>query len=155
MRRKERQRDEAFALELLRNCEYAVVGTVNDDGTPYGVPVSPVLVDRSLYFHCATVGLKNSNLLARFQVCVTCVGATRRIPERFTTAYSSAIAYGEASQVTGPQEKIMALTRLCEKYKMPGGEALQKELDKSLAHTAIFKIVIREVTGKESPYTNR
>ena len=53
MRRKHRRLDRQTALSLLEQCEYAVVSTVNEDGTPYGIPVSPVLEGRNVYFHCA------------------------------------------------------------------------------------------------------
>ena len=56
MRRKDRRLDRQTALSLLEQCEYAVVSTVNEDGTPYGIPVSPVLEGRNLYFHCALEG---------------------------------------------------------------------------------------------------
>ncbi|MDF2839216.1 MAG: putative nitroimidazole resistance protein, partial [Evtepia sp.] len=56
MRRKDREKDSQFALEVLKNCEYATLATVNPDGTPYCIPISPAMMDGALYFHCALEG---------------------------------------------------------------------------------------------------
>ena len=58
MRRKDRKLDEQIAVSLLEHCEYAVLSTVDGDGNPYGVPISPVLEGKNLYFHCALEGRK-------------------------------------------------------------------------------------------------
>ena len=53
MRRKDRMIGEDEAYELLKNCEYAVMSTVNaEDGAPYGVPVSHAVSGRFVYAHC-------------------------------------------------------------------------------------------------------
>ena len=70
---------------------------VNEDGTPYGIPVSPVLEGRNLYFHCALEGRKLENIKNNPSVCVACVGKTKLVPEKFTTEYQSAVAFGTAS----------------------------------------------------------
>ena len=151
MRRKDRQRDEGFALELLQNCSYAVISTVGPDGAPYGVPVNPVLKGKTLYFHCAHTGKKTDHIKAHPLVCVTCVNLAQTDAKRFTTAYASAIAFGRASQVTDGFEKTEALHLLCDKYGMPDGPAREKELQSGLSHTAVYKILIEQITGKENP----
>ena len=58
MRRKECERDEAFAWEVLKNSVYSTVSMVHPDGTPYATPVNIVgdEVYKTLYFHCAGAG---------------------------------------------------------------------------------------------------
>lgn len=85
MRRKDRKKDADFALEVLRDCEYATLATVNEDGTPYCIPISPVLVDGCIYFHCALEGKKLDNINQNPNVCVSCVRHTKLVPEKFTT----------------------------------------------------------------------
>ena len=58
MRRKECERNEAFAWEVLKHSVYATVSMVRPDGTPYATPINVVGDDvyRVLYFHCAGEG---------------------------------------------------------------------------------------------------
>lgn len=150
MRRKDRQRDESFARELLRRCEYAVFATVNPDGTPYCIPISPVLAeDDVIYFHCALEGQKLINIENNSHVCLTCVGKTRLVPEHFTTEYQSAVVVGRASMVQGEAEKRRALRKLCEKYTPDHMHLVEKTIDKSIHRTGICRITINTLTGKE------
>ena len=148
MRRKDREESEAFALAVLRDCEYAVLATVNEDSTPYCIPVSPVLWENTVYFHCALEGQKLENLQNRPDVCLTCVGKTQLCPQKFTTAYESAVAYGRAQLVEDEQEKRFALRILCEKYAKDNLENAEAAISRSLARTGIVKITLARVTGQ-------
>lgn len=148
MRRKDRKLDEQVAVSLLEHCEYAVLSTVNEDGTPYGIPVSPVLEGKNLYFHCALEGRKLQNIRNHPAVCVTCVGGTRLVPEEFTTEYQSAVAFGIASMVEDEKEKIRILYLLCQKYAASNLDAFDREIKRSLHRTGICKVVITEWSAK-------
>ena len=39
------------ALDILETGEYCVLSTVDPDGTPYGVPLSYVMLEGKLYIH--------------------------------------------------------------------------------------------------------
>ena len=43
MRRKDRERDEAFAWEVLKAAPYATLAMTGQDGAPYCVPVNHVV----------------------------------------------------------------------------------------------------------------
>ena len=60
MRRKEKERDAAFAWQVLRCAPYAVIAMTAEDGTPYCVPVNQVADEagNAVYFHCAGAGRK-------------------------------------------------------------------------------------------------
>ena len=75
MRRKECERDEAFAWEVLKNAVYSTVSMVHPDGTPYATPVNIVgdEVYKTLYFHCAGAGERWEILKDGAPVCVTAV----------------------------------------------------------------------------------
>lgn len=152
LRRKDREKDRNFALEVLKNCEYATLATINLDNTPYCIPISPVLVGEIIYFHCALKGKKLENINNKNQVCLSCVGRTRLVPEEFTTEYESAVVIGKAVMVDNEEEKIMALKMICQKYTTNSSEAIQKEIEKSLHRTAICKITIDQITGKSKGY---
>jgi len=148
MRRKDRERSEAFALEVLRDCEYATLATINTDKTPYCIPISPVLIEDTLYFHCAHEGQKISNINENNSVCVSCVSYTKLIPEEFTTEYESAVVKGKCKIVSDEDEKNMVLKRLCEKYAKSNMEQSADYIAKSINKTSVYKIKITKITGK-------
>lgn len=148
MRRKDRKLNEQTAISLLEHCEYAVLSTVNEDGSPYGIPISPVLEGNNLYFHCALEGRKLRNIRNHPAVCVVCVGETRLVPEKFTTEYQSAVAFGIASMVEDEKEKIRILYLLCQKYAASNLGAFEQEVKRSLSRTGICKIEITEWSAK-------
>ena len=51
MRRKERQRDESFAWDVLKKAPFVTVSMIGEDGAPYSVPVNAV-VHNMAYFKC-------------------------------------------------------------------------------------------------------
>ena len=148
MRRKDREMDSAFALEVLRDCEYATLATTNLDGTPYCIPLSPVIVGNAIYFHCANEGQKLVNIKFSDLVCISGVRSTKLNPETFSTEYESAVAFGTCSIVTDDEEKIMALIKLCEKYAKSNMKNADKEISESLYKTCVCRIDIRYITGK-------
>lgn len=152
MRRKDREMGEEFALNVLKNCEYAFLSMNLDDNTPYCIPISPVLEGKSIYFHSAKAGTKTDILNKRNNVCVTCVGKTNLVPEKFTTEYESAIAFGKAYEITDDKSKIDALKLICEKFAKSNMENFNDAIERSLAITAIWRIDIESITGKRKKY---
>ena len=148
MRRAEREMGTDFALSVVSNCEYAALATVNEDGTPYCMTVSPVVVGGAVYFHCAPVGKKLDNITRCSKVCISCVQNTRLVPEQFTTNYESAVATGVCEVITDDNEKIMALRAICEKYAMSNMSEFDSAIKKSLSRTTVCKITIEQLTGK-------
>jgi nitroimidazol reductase NimA-like FMN-containing flavoprotein (pyridoxamine 5'-phosphate oxidase superfamily) len=120
MRRKDRETTREAALALADRCQYAVLATVNGDGSPYCVPICAVRDEWHIYFHCAKEGQKITNIKANPKVCLTYVGGAAVIEKEFTVAYESAVVCGVAEEVTADQEKIRALRILCQKLA-PGG----------------------------------
>ena len=56
MRKKSRQMDAEWALGVLDRAPYVTVSMTEDDGTPYGLPLSLARTDeKTFYFHCAMV----------------------------------------------------------------------------------------------------
>jgi len=151
MRRTDREKDSAFALEVLRDCEYANFATVNAaDGTPYCIPVSPVLINNAIYFHCAYEGQKIENIKKNNAVCLSAVRHTKLLPERFTTEYESAVAFGKCEIISDENEteKIMALRAIGEKYAKSNMDNFDAHIVKYLSHTCICKMKIEKITGK-------
>ena len=148
MRRKDREKTKDFALAVVDKCTYAVMATVNPDGTPYCVPLSIVRDGEWLYFHCAPEGQKIDNLKINKQVCVSCVGNVKVIPGAFSLEYESAVIKGTASEVTDKNEKINALVLVSRRYTPDDMPAVDEAIRRSLDRTAIWKIHIDEISGK-------
>ena len=148
MRRKDRERDASFALEVLQDCEYATLATVNPDGTAYCIPISPVLLGDTVYFHCATEGQKLTNIRQNSTVCLSCVRHTKLLPERFTTEFESAVATGECEIVSNEEEKMMALRIISEKYAKSNMENANAKIAEVLHRTCVCKIEIARISGK-------
>lgn len=154
MRRKDREMDREFGLNLIDRCQYAVLATVNPDGTPYCIPVSAVRKDNAIYFHCAKEGQKTDNMRANSSVCLSFIGDVKAMPERFTTSFESAVVKGTAKEITDKNEKIEALRLICLKYAADYMDNFESAIKRSLAVTAIWKIDINELTSKKRPYEN-
>ncbi len=148
MRRKDREMDNIFALEVLRDCEYATLATVNEDNTPYCIPISLVLIDNCIYFHCASEGKKLDNIKLNQNVCISCVRHTKLIPEKFTTEFESSVAIGKCEIVNDDTEKILALKLICEKYASSNMAEFDNAIKRSLSKTTVCKIIIECITGK-------
>lgn len=149
VRRKDREVNSEKAYELLKNIEYAILATIDEDeNSPYCIPFSPVVVDDYIYFHCGPEGHNIDNLRKNPNVCVTCVGDTNLVPENFTSEYESAVVKGVAEEVLEDEEKIFALRIICEKFAPSNMDNFQKAINASLNRTKIYKIKIVSITGK-------
>ena len=115
IRRSDREITFQDARDILDNAEYGILSTVGKDGQPYGVPLSYVYKNDSIYFHCALSGHKLDNIehCAKVSFCV--VGSTKVLPDKFATEYESALVFGVASEVK-EAERHDVLLWLLEKY---------------------------------------
>ena len=148
MRRTDRERDEAFALAVVDKCEYAVLAMASPEGEPLCLPVTIVRSGDAIYFHSAMEGEKVAWLRRNPRVCMSCVGDTEILPQDFTTAYESAVVKGTAEEVTEEGEKIEALRLLCQRHAASAMDKFDSAIARSLHRTGIWKITIREITGK-------
>lgn len=149
MRKSTRALSEAEAYEILKNGEYGILSTQNEDGYSYGVPLSYALEGNNLYFHGAREGQKLDNIKINPKVCFTVVGATEVIPDKFSTKYESSIAFGKAEIIDGA-EKSNALKLFIEKYSPQFKDAGMEYINKASSVTTIIKLTIEHLTGKAS-----
>lgn len=154
MRRKDRQRDEAFCLDLIDKATNGVMAIATGEDTPYCLPLSFVRAEKSLYFHCAKEGRKIDLLRANPKVCVTFIGydspTYQAEDNNFTTLFASAIVTGSAHEVTEDDEKIEALRALCKKLLSQAmtGDNFDRAIQTSLPVTAVWRIDLEEISGK-------
>lgn len=84
MRRKDRELKNDEIIEILKNNTYGILSTVSENGDPYGVPISYVFFNDSIYFHCAIQGHKLDNISNNKSVSFCVVGNTQILPDQFT-----------------------------------------------------------------------
>ena len=147
VRRKEREMSQEETVELLREGEYGVLSLNGDSVHPYGVPLSYVYLDDSIYFHCATEGHKIEHLSQNNKVSFCVVGKTKPLPDQFSMKYQSVIVFGQIEEVIS-EEKRKALVSFLEKYATENMVKGMKYLEKDEHRAKVFKIAIIHMTGK-------
>lgn len=173
MRRKDREMDRAFGIEIIDRCEYGVVSMV-DGVEPYGLPLSIVRIGDFLYFHSAKEGRKIGVLANNSKVSIAFVGE-KRIPDNyskaeleemnndpekavqfissvFTTEFESAIVTGKVKIVNDETEKIQAMRAICQKYTPDKMKYFETAIHAGLSRTNVYQIKIEKLTAKRKKY---
>lgn len=146
MRRKDREKDAAFAWEVFDRAPYAVLSMRDGEGG-YGVPVSPARVGEKVYFHCAVAGKKLDCLAQWSEAALTAV--TDVAPDYFSCKYRSAILRGRVSLVEDEAEKAEALRAISQRYCSGDMVDFNQYLTKMMRATVVCRMDIEEITGKE------
>ena len=151
MRRKDKMMPQADAVALLEKVQHGVLSTVGEQG-PYGVPISYVLDGGSIYFHSAITGHKLDNINYDPRACFTVMesGEPFDIDRGFTLAYRSVIVFGELTVVKDDGERASALEKLIRKYFDVPATRIADYLAIDMHRTAVFKLNINELSGKQS-----
>ena len=147
MRKADRQTGEAEAMEMLKKGIYGVMSTVGENGYAYGIPLSYILFNGSVYFHCSMEGSKLDNLKLNNKVSFCVVTKSDTVEESFSVRYESVIAFGKAYEVLG-DEKRQAFVALVDKYSHAFLEKGKELIEKAFDKTMVIKIEIEHVTGK-------
>ena len=148
MRRKKQLLPEAETLAMLDSCNSGVLALHGDDDYPYAVPLSFAHEDGRLYFHAATAGHKLDAVARNDKASFCVIAADDIVPEKFTTYFRSAIAFGRARLVTGDDEKRHALMLLAGKYSPEHLDEAGAEIDGDWQRTAVVALDIEHLTGK-------
>lgn len=158
MRKESREMSAEWAMEVLDKAPYITVSMTEEDGTPYGLPLSLVRTDeKTFYFHCALEGKKLDILQKNPRVCLSAVTKCKPTvgPKdgSFTLEFKSAIAFGTAEIVGTDEEKIAALRAICERFLPKHMDAFETSIARSLGRTAVVRIQLTEPpVGKRKQY---
>lgn len=158
MRKKSREMDAAWALEVMDKAPYMTVSMTDVNGMPYSVPLSLARVNsNTFYFHCATEGKKLDILRTNPHVCLTAVSKCKPTvgPKdgSFSLEYKSAIAFGRTEIVTDDAEKREALRAISQRFLPNHMDAFEAALERSMARTAVVRITLTEPpAGKRKQY---
>ena len=166
MRRKDRELGRDEALEIIDNCEYAVISCVDDEGEIFSVPISPVRVGESIFIHGATAGCKAKLLQDGRKVEFVCV-SFNTVPHLseseldaikgdgkalggkvFTTEYKSAIAKTRVYEITDEAKKYEILKILSQKYTAYAMSTFDVAAEYGLKIIKIYELKIESLSAK-------
>lgn len=147
MRRKDRELTNEDCIKILKDNTYGILSTISENGYPYGLPISYIFFNNSIYFHSATKGHKIDNILDNSKVSFCVVGETCTLPDKFTTNYESVIVFGNAIEVLN-DEKNSALLEILKKYSPDYIKEGKEYIEKAGKATKVLKISIEHISGK-------
>jgi hypothetical protein len=147
MRRKDRAIDQAAINKILEEGIFGVLSINGCEGYPYGIPLNYVYTKNSIFLHSALEGEKIDRLRKDNRVAFCVIEKSTPLPEKFSTAYSSVMIFGQASILEG-SEKTDALLELIKKYSIQYIEQGKEIVEKKAAKTLCIKIDIKRMTGK-------
>jgi hypothetical protein len=149
MRKQEKEiRDTTIIHDILRKAPVCRLG-LSRNNRPYVVPMNYCFDGGSFYFHSASVGEKIEHLKENNAVCIEVdipgqiVSAEK--PCSIGFSYRSVIAFGTASFVDDPREKVDILTKITKKYTGKEYTFSENEAES----TAIIRVVPETLTGKQ------
>lgn len=148
VRRQDRLWSETAARNLLDTGEFGTLSMCGTNGYGYGIPISYVTENNSIYFHCAPEGYKLMCLQANNRVCFTVVGRTHVISGGFTTEYESVMVFGKIDMNLSDEEKQHALELLSAKYNPGYEQRAARYIAGSFARTYVLRLDIEHLTGK-------
>jgi nitroimidazol reductase NimA-like FMN-containing flavoprotein (pyridoxamine 5'-phosphate oxidase superfamily) len=140
-------------MELL--LEHMPVGrlAVTTEEGPYIIAVNYLFLEGSIYFHSGVSGRKMEALRADSRVCflVDEVGPQVLWEQGcgISQIYKSVVCFGKAEFVEDPLEKRGILGRMVRKY-VPSSYPFSPMTDQNIKKTAVVRIVIESMTGKEN-----
>lgn len=116
LRRQDRKLSDADARKVLAESEYGFLSTINEDGSPYSIPMAGALVGDTLYFHSGKAGHKLDNLRRDARACYSCVLYAENEPSTLSMNYASCVAEGTVRFVTDEEEREKAMRAIVTKY---------------------------------------
>ncbi len=137
---------------LLLSTSIGSLATLNNDGSPYVIPVHFLYYNEAIYIHGLPNGQKVDNIGADSRVSMTVYEMESLLldpneePCETNTKYESVIVSGEARLVDDQDHKKQVLAEIVKKYTP---HLTEKEIpDNMVKSTAVIKIEMQNVTGK-------
>ena len=177
MRRKDREMSKEYGLKIIDKSNYGVISIVDEKCEPYGIPLSIVREDNTLYFHSAKDGKKVEIFEKNPMVNITFIGevnipnnfteeelddivkdeskAVLLISSVFTTEYESTVIQGKVSLVKDEKIKIKAMKLICEKYTPDKMKYFNMAIKAGLNRTNVYRVGIEEITSKRKKYDSQ
>lgn len=156
MRRTDREvSDFEGIIGIVERCRVCRIGMVDGNGQPYIIPLNfgYEVIDGKLclYFHSAGLGRKLDVMRANPSVCIE-MDCGHQLLEADTAcrhgfAYASVMGWGKVEFLDSEDLKRHALEHL---MKHETGKSGFEFEDKFLNAIAVYRVILDEITGKES-----
>ncbi|MFT3983128.1 MAG: pyridoxamine 5'-phosphate oxidase family protein [Lachnospiraceae bacterium] len=150
MRRKKQLLSTEDTILIFKRGTSGVLAVSGDDGYPYAVPLSYVYTDSKFYFHCALSGHKIDAINKNDKVSFCVIDQDNIKPEKYTTYFRSAIAFGKARILEHEAEKREAFEKLAERYSPDQKQGRLQEIDRLFNQVCIIELSVDHMTGKEA-----
>ncbi len=148
MRRKDKARPEQeFMDEVLNTADDIYIG-FSTTGAPYVIALNFIYLHGKIYFHCAREGRKLDCVKANAQVGFSTALDIEVLRDEASTQYRSVSGSGKAFIVDDMEEKRDVLNALAARFQ---ANCEIPATDKMVNSTAVVRIEIEEMCGKQSP----
>lgn len=134
---------------VMARCSNGVMACMGDDGYPYAVPLNYVYHNGIIYFHSAKEGHKVDAINNTPKVSFAVIDKDTIVSEKYTSYFRSAIAFGKARIVEGP-ERQEAFRALVDKYSGDRPEDEKQNEINRCSRAYIIAIDVEHMTGKEA-----
>src|SRR5574340_122606 len=144
-------------IEFLNQQETGRVCSIDKDGFPQIIPMNFVYANDAIYMHSHPRGEKLENISKNPKVGFEVDQSLEFLPSYFTsptdasqadTLYISVVIKGNATLVSDPKEKTLALNELMKKYQPEGGDEKMSPDMEVVKEVAIIKVVPVTMRGK-------
>lgn len=154
MHKKEREiKDKNVFTEILKNGKFTTIAMCRNN-EPYIVTINYGFdeTNKTLYFHCAKIGLKIDFIETNPRVCATVIEDKGYKMNECEHAYRTVVFWGYMSVVKNLEEKkhgMDVLLHHLEENPNPLKKRLLKD-DEAYGKVGMLKLEIQEITGKEA-----
>jgi nitroimidazol reductase NimA-like FMN-containing flavoprotein (pyridoxamine 5'-phosphate oxidase superfamily) len=144
-------------IKFLNQQETGRVSSIDKDGFPQIIPMNFVYANDSIYMHSHPRGEKLENITKNPKVGFEVDQSLEFLPSYFSsptdasqadTLYISVVIKGNATLVSDPKEKTLALNELMKKYQPEGGYEKMSPDMKVVEEVAIIKVMPVTMRGK-------
>ena len=122
------------------------------EGQPFVIPTMFARVSDAIYFHGSAASRMLRNLSTGLPVCITVTLLDGLVLARsvfnHSMNYRSVVAFGHATPINDPTEKVRALQALTEKLIRGRWNDARQPNEKELKATSILKMPLTEVSAK-------
>lgn len=151
MRRKKQLLTMEETEAIFKRGTSGVLAVEGDGGYPYTVPLSYFYADSKIYFHSAKSGHKVDAIKKNDKASFCVVDQDEIVPEKFTTYFRSAVAFGRVRILEDREDIISALNKLGIKYSPnESDERRMAEIEGDMDNMYMMEFSIEHMTGKEA-----
>ena len=174
MRRKDREMGKDYGFRIIDKSKYGLVSMIDENDQAYGIPLSIIREENTLYFHSAKDGKKLRIFEKNPNVSIAFIGEVQ-VPENyteeeldeivkdeskvvllissvFTTEFESVLVRGKVELLEDEKAKIKAMKLICEKYTPRKMKYFDMAIKAGLKRTNVYKIEIADITSKRKKY---